>query len=95
MQHTDIRRLSVATALVLALGVTALSATVSAQEASPSGQPDVSASPVVVQNNDDTDVPWGLLGLLGPGGLAGLRRRPEPVREGPTKVGVYDTTQQR
>ena len=82
MQHTHIRRLGVATALVLALGVTALSTTVAAQEASPSGQPDVPASPAP-QENDDTDVPWGLLGLLGLGGLAGLRRRPNPVRPAP------------
>jgi MYXO-CTERM domain-containing protein len=46
-----------------------------------------------MQQGDDNDVPWGLLGLLGLGGLASLRRRPEPVREVPTTVGVYDNTQ--
>jgi len=88
------RRAGVAAALLLALSVTTLGSTVSAQEGSPSAQPSGSAqaSPVV-QQEEDTEVPWGLLGLLGLGGLAGLRRRPEPVREGPTTVGVYDTTQ--
>lgn len=91
-----IRRAGVAAALLLALSVTTLGSTVSAQEGSPSAQP--SGSPQarpVVQQDDGNDVPWGLLGLLGLGGLAGLRRRPEPVRDGPTTVGVYDNTQQR
>jgi MYXO-CTERM domain-containing protein len=68
----------VAAALLLALSITMMGSTVYAQEGSPSAQ----ASPVV-QQDEDNDVPWGLLGLLGLGGLAGLRRRPEPVREEP------------
>ena len=78
------RRAGVAAALLLALSVTTLGASVYAQEGSPSAQPSGSAqaSPVV-QQDDDTDVPWGLLGLLGLAGLAGLRRRPEPVRPAP------------
>ena len=81
-KHAYIRRAGVVTALLLALGVTTLESPAAAQEASPSGQQDVAASPVP-QENDDTDVPWGLLGLLGLGGLAGLRRRPELVRPAP------------
>ena len=97
IKHLWERRAGVAAALLLALSVTTLGSTVSAQEGSPAAQPSGSApaSPAVVQQDDDTDVPWGLLGLLGLGGLAGLRRRPEPVREGPTTVGVYDNNQQR
>jgi MYXO-CTERM domain-containing protein len=82
------RRAGVAAALLLALSVTTLGSPAAAQEGSPSGSPSgpasagVQASPVV-QQDDDTDVPWGLLGLLGLAGLAGLRRRPEPVRPAP------------
>jgi MYXO-CTERM domain-containing protein len=83
------RRTGVAAALLFALSVTMVGSTVYAQEGSPAAQ----ASPAVVQQEEDNDVPWGLLGLLGLGGLAGLRRRPEPVREGPTTVGVYDNKQ--
>jgi MYXO-CTERM domain-containing protein len=92
IKHTWRRRPDVAAALLLALSVTTLGPTVAAQEASPSGQQAVQASPAA-QTNDDTEFPWGLLGLLGLGGLAGLRRRPEPVRDGPATVGVYDTPQ--
>jgi len=97
MKRPRERRTRVAAALLLALGVTMLGSTVSAQEGSPSGSAQPSGvaqtSPVAVQQDDGNDVPWGLLGLLGLGGLAGLRRRPEPVREGPTTVGVYDNKQ--
>lgn len=104
IKQTSVRRTGVAAALLLALGVTTMVSNVSAQEASPSGSGEASpsvrasvaaqASPAVVQE-EDNDVPWGLLGLLGLGGLAGLRRRPEPVREGASKIGVYDNNQQR
>jgi MYXO-CTERM domain-containing protein len=94
-KHAYIRRMSVAAALLLALSGTLLGSTVYAQEGSPSALPSgaAQASPAVVQQEEDNDVPWGLLGLLGLGGLVGLRRRPEPVREGPTTVGVYDNNQ--
>ena len=79
------RRTPVAAALLLALSVTTGGATVSAQEGSPSGQANSAA-----QTNDDNGFPWGLLGLLGLGGLAGLRR-PEPVRDVPTRGDVPNT----
>jgi len=72
------RRAGMAAALLLALSITMMGSTVYAQEGSPSAQ----ASPVV-QQEENNDVPWGLLGLLGLGGLAGLRRRPESEPEGP------------
>ena len=72
MKGTPLRRVVWAGGIVLA-GVS-IGSPVAAQDASPSAA--VQTTQPVEQEDDE--IPWGLLGLLGLGGLAGLRRREEP-----------------
>lgn len=70
MKTTRSRLAGLTLAASLALGL-AVSTPALAQDADP--------TPVTQQTQprqEDNDIPWGLAGLLGLGGLAGLRQRP-------------------
>lgn len=70
MKTTRSRLAGLSLAASLALGL-AVSAPALAQEADPTP-----ATQQPQTRQEDNDVPWGLAGLLGLGGLAGLRQRP-------------------
>ena len=76
MQGTRLRRIGWAAALLLAGA--SIGPAVLAQEASPSGAPAAVQTTQPVEQEDSSEIPWGLLGLLGLAGLAGLRRREAP-----------------
>ena len=75
MNRTMVRKVRVAGALLLALGISTVTSRVYAQD---ENQPVESAQ--TTQQDNTNDFPWGLLGLLGLGGLAGLMRRDAPQR---------------
>ena len=77
MNRTMVRRVRVAGALLLALGLSTVGTTIYAQDDNPPAE-----ATQTTQQDNRNDFPWGLLGLLGLGGLAGLtrRERAEPLK---------------